>query len=767
VVGRRIFFDSRITAAFIIVVLGVSGFVGAMIGLSLLGTEPIGSTDIVPPPSNVSTSSIFPRGFAEYFDYENNITYDAPQYNLESNLSNVMNLEQYLDDSYWSDEVQEQIQNQYFVAIPNTINQFADLYVSNYNSLYPSFITADSLLHAYHVIFDTVLQRCEENNFTSDIFKLARHMVKVSEAQYQELTTSRWKQAALKNLAFFSVAMKILSENWSPPDEVEEWVSQVLSLIELSEGFDTRWFMGQKEDFSQYVPRGHYTRSEELQKYFKVMMWFGRIGFRLYPHDPGLYPEENEERGMNETAQAILVTNALMDTSVVFTQNGTANQTWASIYDTTTFFVGASDDLTPFEYHKIFETVYGRDPSLAVLQDEDYLRVFRNETSKCRSPTILSGYLMDSGNVSINTMGLRFMGQRYVPDSYILGQLVYSNVGMPRTMPKGLDVMAAFGSDRAWELLDDQKNISNYVKQMEMLQSNFGNLTQDTWTQNLYWLWLYSFLPMLEGVQEGQPSFMLESAWTDKQLVSSLGTWTELRHDTVLYVKQSYTSDYSSVPPTPPPGYVEPVPDLYARLSSLCKMMIDGLGSRLVLDTEAREKLESLHRTLRFMQTISEKELQGIALNDTEYVVMEYIGRTLSSLEGFGTAGGRAELVVDVHTDTPNSEVLQEATGKPILIIVAVPDVNGIPFLARGAMYSYYEFVQPMNDRLTDEQWWDMIDENDLPPMPDWVSSFVVAENVSTLAQYSVSASNQDMSTSQSTAYLMEVIVLLRKWLFS
>ena len=35
------------------------------------------------------------------------------------------------------------------------------------------------------------------------------------------------------------------------------------------------------EDYSQYIPRGHYTRSEELKKYFKAMMWYGRLTFRL------------------------------------------------------------------------------------------------------------------------------------------------------------------------------------------------------------------------------------------------------------------------------------------------------------------------------------------------------------------------------------------------------------------------------------------------------------------------------------------------------
>jgi len=45
---------------------------------------------------------------------------------------------------------------------------------------------------------------------------------------------------------------------------------------------ETEWpLFRYAEDFSQYVPRGHYTRSETLKKYFVGMMWFGRMTFLL------------------------------------------------------------------------------------------------------------------------------------------------------------------------------------------------------------------------------------------------------------------------------------------------------------------------------------------------------------------------------------------------------------------------------------------------------------------------------------------------------
>ena len=42
---------------------------------------------------------------------------------------------------------------------------------------------------------------------------------------------------------------------------------------------------------------------------------------------------------------------------------------------------------------------------------------------------------------------------------------------------------------------------------------------------------------------EGYPSFMLKQAWDRKELNTFLGSWTELKHDTILYTKQVYADE--------------------------------------------------------------------------------------------------------------------------------------------------------------------------------------------------------------------------------
>ncbi len=60
-------------------------------------------------------------------------------------------------------------------------------------------------------------------------------------------------------------------------------------------------------------------------------------------------------------------------------------------------------------------------------------------------------------------------------------------------------------------------------------------------------------------------------------------------------------------------------------------------------------------------------------------------------------------LVTDIATD-PNGRVLQIATGRPSVIYVIVP-VDGTLRLATGTVFDFYQFEQPLSDRMTDTEW--------------------------------------------------------------
>jgi hypothetical protein len=238
----------------------------------------------------------------------------------------------------------------------------------------------------------------------------------------------------------------------------------------------------------------------------------------------------------------------------------------------------------------------------------------------------------------------------------------------------------------------------------------------------------------------------------DKQLNTVLGSWAELKHDTILYAKQVYAELGGGPPPpepVPPKGYVEPVPQFYARLAALTAMTREGLESRQLLGENDKAGLEKLEELSLALKTMSEKELSGEPLTDDEYDRIRFYGGSLEELvmaaadtsEGDQNARKymdeepQAAVIADVATDPgalPEPVVLEEGVGRISEIHVVVPmfDKDGKSFLqvAKGGVFSYYEFPWPASDRLTDEKWRGMLDSGQAPPLPEWTSNFLTSE---------------------------------------
>ncbi|MFX1261568.1 MAG: DUF3160 domain-containing protein [Promethearchaeota archaeon] len=719
-----------------------AGLVSALMAVSLVGTigylgGAFGPFGLLSHPNEpvYTINNIVTSNFADFQPREEPFIPNAPLYTVDPGLSNVAGYG--LIENLPADLLLQIEYNGFAAATQTEYKQIHEILELNEKQSIPSFVSSDAVLHAFHVLYDLSLREVEVYSFWDLLGNLTSSMLDSSFNQYLAAPEGRWKDAALRNMMLFTVALKLIDSNYMIPPafpfQVDIEVAKVLSLIEAHDAISDEWFQEYREDFTQFVPRGHYTRSETLERYFKAMMWYGRVSLRLQPN----LPEFPNEKGKDNTAQAILISLALMDEISTMPAGITGYDLWDAIYEPTVFFVGAADDLLPSEYLELVQTIYGSEITIPDLDDDVLLENFIDAALELREPAILGHPVPDTLTLA-QTMGLRFMGQRYIPDSYILGQLVYKNVGTmanPRLMPMGLDVMAALGSDRAWELLEPEKIYANYESQMNMLWDMVANITEAEWTSNLYYLWLYSLLPLLSDPGEGYPFFMQTEAWVDKQLSTALGSWAELRHDTILYAKQSYTWELTGMPP-PVKGYVEPVPQVYARLASLCEMMIDGLDSRSLLSTSIGSKLNALYSLLLNLQTISIKELEGTPLTESEYYLIEGCGKTLGSIVAMpqddyltSDADDDMAVIADVHTDPNTFSVLEEAVGRPMVIYVAV-EVDGQVILTRGGIFSYYEFTWPMDDRLTDEAWQDMLTQGEAPPLPTWTASFVITAEV-------------------------------------
>ena len=667
-------------------------------------------------------------------------------YDLPVGLADLANVGQF----DFSSAQEELLSQNGFVVKPAMWLEFFQLYEATRYQDLPVFVTTDSIYHVYHLLFNKLLRDLEREQLAPTVEMLTAALVDAAQKQHESAVGTPLEEPSRRAWAYFVVAQQLIEASPPPiPDAVAGEVSDELALIEghagimmspvlsLLEAFEEGLFCDPNatpeqankfycEDYSQYLPRGHYTRDEQLQRYFRTMMWYGRINLRL--------------KHPRETRLALLITRLVRETEV---GNVPAAELWARVYDPTVFLVGKSDDLSFHEYGPLMDAVYGPSPELPALADDAQLERFTAAARQLPPPQINSMWVYIWEDEEEATQGFRFMGQRFVLDAYIFEQLIWREVGEfgdERWLPKGLDVFAAMGNEEAYAILDEmgETDYLNYDEQLAKVREEIAGLGIDSWTQNLYWNWLYALQAVVAPKDEGYPSFMRTQAWARKDLHTALGSWTELKHDTILYAKQ-VMAELGGGGMIPPPvrGYVEPNLEAYARMLALTRMTRAGLEEQGILTENVAFLLSELEGMLTFLQSIAERELAGGEISSDDYERIKFYGGWLERMtlaaadptegEGYATVFSedeQAALVADVATD-PNGQVLEEAIGRIYEIYAVVPDGVGGLQIARGGVFSYYEFPWEIRDRLTNEKWRAMVAAGEQPQQPEWTEAFI------------------------------------------
>lgn len=653
----------------------------------------------------------------------------VPSYTVEADLSNVENADRF----YFQDHMKEKLTENLFLVENGNWGEFFDLYESNRYLQCPSFITTDSMMHTYHLYF-SMLQKNTELGYLADLVNaLSVRMAEEALSQHEQLIGTEWEDAAERNVVFFTVGASLMGEKVAGvPTELQEKAQEEVQLIYDAQGIENSPLMEAPEDYSQYKPRGYYEGNELLEKYFRTMMWYGRCNFAQ--------KDETANRA------ALLMTMAL---------EGEAKENWEAVYSITSFFAGASDDSGYEEYAPLIREAYGEKVDLTDLigNDTSFQR-YQQLTAELDPPAINSVVFPDDeGKTDKNeeAKGYRFMGQRYSLDAAVFTQLCYSKVeaapdGSQRMLPDALDVPAAMGSEAALQILEDNGHFyfEGYEQNMNAVRERIQKAPAAFWSASLSSDWLYTLQPLLEEKGEGYPSFMQNTEWNKKNLEGFLGSWTELKHDTVLYSKQFMAEMGGGDEEIDDRGYVEPQPELYYRLSALAKKTSQGLEQYGIISDDDIENLAKLSELADRLMDISIKELTGQEVTEDDYELIRTYG---GNIEHFWEAAIRSQaddaesissqefpaaLVVDVATD-PNGSVLEEAIGGVSDIYVIVP-IDGKLRITKGGVFTYYQFEQPISERLTDSEWrkkigMELTDDMEYQPddsieQPEWTQSY-------------------------------------------
>jgi hypothetical protein len=474
------------------------------------------------------------------------------------------------------------------------------------------------------------------------------------------------------------------------------------------------------------------------------MIWLGRTDFRLI---------EQKGDGMQVFHRRQLE-NVLALREVV---SGEARDAHSRIDAAVTAFVGEHDYMQLSEVDALLEDLGATTRQEALAHDDKKLAQAIIDggygAQRIASQVIFKSPSAGPGALPLSR-SFALMGQRYVIDSHVFSNVVYDrvprNAAGIRHLPDPLDAAyAALGNASALPLLESGLESYEYAEHLERMRVLVDEHGEEFWSQNLYNLWLSALraISPAEGEQDAAaaslPAVTATEPWARRVMNTQLGSWAELRHDTILYAKQSYTT---GVVCEFPDAYVDPYPEAYQRIALFAA---HGREAATVLEStlsapylaSVRDYFDELESVALILKEMAEYQQSGMPFNAAQ---MAFINDAVTgSIQGCGgptTYQGwysrllynksDAEMlptIADVHThpgDDPPATVLHVGTGMPRLMVVTVDTCEG-PRAYAGLAFAYHEHATHGVTRLTDPEWLQMVLSPEGVPDVAWMEAIL------------------------------------------
>ncbi|HEX6243577.1 MAG TPA: DUF3160 domain-containing protein [Polyangiales bacterium] len=605
--------------------------------------------------------------------------------------------------------------SQGFVITPrNSFAHMLDAYTSIYASDLPVYVSLDSILDAVHRSYDRILTSLEEK-------QLSRELRSVLSGARKRLGRLRLERETVADVDLFLTVAQSLLDGERRPSQFSEndgKVAKLLRLFQGDQGLIELELFGTVRDYdaSQFKPRGHYTQSEALTRYFRAMIWLGRTDFRLI--------ETQRDGGTlfrRRQLEATLAMSSLIQDE--------AREAYDRLDQAITAFVGEHDYMQLNAADQLLADVGGYE-GLEEWDDAELAQLILDKgygAQRVASQVIFK----DTSDPNPLPLGRSFalLGQRYVVDAHVMSNVVFDRVPVRagaevRGMPSALDVAyAAFDNPAALPLLKEQLVRHKYAAELEQSHHLVQAHEAAYWNENLYNLWISALRAVspAAGDQDpaaaGMPAVTGSEAWSRRMLNTQLASWSQLRRDTVLYVKQSYSTGAACEFPD---GYVDPYPEAFARLEAFA---MKGEAVAALFDGESQAPVSAYFQSLAqisgLLRSMAERQRSGMPFDQAQ---LDFLNDAVRShVEGcagpttftgwyrrliFGDTDKLDPTIADVHTNPGQNApptVLHVATGKPRMMVMTRESCSG-PRAYAGPVFSFYEFEREF-PRLSDEEW--------------------------------------------------------------
>ncbi|WP_028903242.1 DUF3160 domain-containing protein [Prevotella sp. P6B4] len=651
------------------------------------------------------------------------------------NMANLLNPKQLKD---FDSTLCQKLGEEGFAIVPSNHAQLFHIYEQNDYNNFPNFVTTDLYLQLYHLYIDCMFRELEEYQllplmtaFTQDMKEALTTIIRHANGDAETI------RIAGRNIQFFDVALHLFTgqpvADASLNRTVAEEVNHCIEATNARSGMLMDYMGDVNFPYSLFRARGHYTRNDALKRYFRGMMWLQSAPMGM-DHD-------------TEVKQAVQMAYMLK-------LNKNMRQKYDQINELITLLMGQPDNLSlPQVLAEVDKTGMAMEK---LLNDNQAMKAITDKLNDIgnKQTRIRPKYEKTSHNK------ICVMPQRYQPDAEVLQEMVdYQNCPPQRATPKGLDVMAAMGVTAAEQILKEEKTDWKFLlPTLDKMKSRMGEIN---WQETIATQWMATLKDMCvanaatinsENTQAtALPYFMQNPAWGKKDLNAALASWAELKHDAILYAKQPMGAECGGGENVPDPvvkGYVEPNVKFWKKAADLLKNTAKLLEEQHMMTEKIQTVTERISDEVTFLLRASEKELAGQELTDEEYDQIGYIGAVFENIslellrspdhELYGWtdiegADRKVAIVADVYTanadNNDKKSILFEGVGDADEIYVVV-EIGGYLYLTRGAVLSYREFIQPINEpRLTDEEWQQQLEKNPRKGTPEWMKRIIVPLN--------------------------------------
>ena len=622
---------------------------------------------------------------------------------------------------------------------PNQATHLFHVYERNDYLRFPGFITVDLAIDAVHTYFDAVLRDIEQYQLGPLLIRGLVDLVKEAEALRAGATTPEARAVAERTALFFSVGLRLMKEKATLPSALRANTEKTAKAVEAAQGPLPVRITTTDFDITLARPRGHYTRNKDLTRYFRALSW---LSLSTFPVEG----KRADVPGMALLARAWLGAK-------------TGGEALERLLDVTSFFVGGSDTAGIGVAAKALrQAMPGAEKATA-----DQL-VSPDLQTKLREAlvTMVPPPQIDDGG---SERQIRLLGKRPFEDAVAMKRLIplllepaasTLSTKLVPALTGARGAAAVLGSSVAREAIRTDLPVSLrpsfesvLVKAQEQLQA----LPGERWSADAYHGTLSALRPLLNPLSDKAPPLLSTPAWRLRALQAFAGGWAELRHDTILYGAQS-GAECDAEDLEPPPCWVEPVPEVYRRLATMIRDLQtrltkagvqmgfkptpkpygpDGERDSAEMIQPPAEKAKLVLEFLDGLAAVADKQQKGQPIGKDQRTWLSTVGghvewmvMAFANTELIAEKDADMAVVADVFSWRPSQQALEVAIARPDLIYAIIPSPKG-PVLARGAVMSYREFMNPMDKRMTDEEWRKQIAENRAPARPAWLAPLYAA----------------------------------------